>query len=223
MKQELIFELINPNIKKWQLYKNLRSQKNAICEKQGVVIVARSFDNENYRQEVTALSSDMNSLYVCTQKILVLLTENNLKEKLISAKQFFPPNQTSVRMFMRLKKSHRTLSNFKKWEMLGKLIDQECRERNIYVNRISNSSEFSMTLEVSFLNEFDWAYIGFFAGHLLGKHGLDIDIFEPIIEPTSEDILDRITNLSGEHRQLSFDNILYMEKNGKRTKKSKAV
>lgn len=223
MEQKLIFKLDNPNFEKWELYKGLSASINKIDDEYGLITVNRTFCDSNYTCQVETKCSDQQTIFQCTHKVALLLAKHEISVTCLSAKQFSPPEFINISMVITLQEKFQTIRNFKKWEKLAIIIDNECTRRNIFTKRIKNPEKYQMTLFASFQDHFDWSYIGFFSGQIIGQAGLEMQLEKPILQVNQEDILDRITNLSGEHRQLSFDNILYMEKNGKRTKKSKAV
>ena len=51
---------------------------------------------------------------------------------------------------------------------------------------------------------YDWSYISYFAGNACGKAGIELLHYESIPDPKTEDILDQISEVTRNHRQLSF-------------------
>ena len=226
MEQQLIFRLDNATPKKWQKYKSLIGEIDNIDIKEGIITLQRSYNDKNYTLQVRTKSGDRTSFFTCSNKISNLLARHGLSVSCIFAKEYEAPDQINIKMYLQLKKQFHTHYYFKMWEKIARVIDLESRVRNIVVKRIKHPAHFSMTIHVSIINYFDWSYIGFFAGHICGKAGLEFEVSEPILDLRTEDILDEMINISNETRQLSFDDFLVNqigEKRNERFKKSKII
>ena len=204
MDQKLTFKLDNPNIEKWELYKGLTASIDKIDLEHGLITVKRTFCESDYTCFVESKAPDHETIFKCTLKVTNLLSKHGITVTCLSAKQYSPPEQVNIIMKITLKDPFKSIRYFKRWDKLSKIIDQESRSRNIYIKRVKNPEKFSMTLYVGFIDHFEWAYIGFFAGHLFGKAGIDVDIEHPTLDIQTEDILDQITHVTGRHKQLSF-------------------
>ncbi len=215
MDQKLIFKLDNPSYERWELYKGLAPTIEKLDSELGLVTISRSFNDLDFSCSVESKAPNHETIFKSTHRVINLLAQHGLSTTCVSAKQYSPPEQINIIMEISLKTKFKSPRYYKKWENLSEIIDQESRKRNIYVKRVKNPEKYSMTLYVSYINHFDWSYIGFFAGYCMGKAGLEFDTREPIMDIKAEDILDEIILATGRHKQMSLFN-----HNSKKNKKS---
>jgi len=204
MNYELKFKLDNPSLEKWELYKGLSASIDKIDLAEGVLITNREFNAEDYTLICSLNSTHIDSLMRGTFAATKLLYKHGITVTCVSAKQFNSPDQINIKMLIKLKNKFQNPRYWTTWDNITNIIDAECRKNNILVKRHKFPEKYEMILDVSFVNYFEWSAIGFFAGHLCGKAGIELDIQESVMDITTEDILDEITHITGRHRQLSL-------------------
>ena len=204
MRQELTFKLNDPSFEKFEIWKGLGASINKLCAEQGLIIESRTYDEKNYTQTVVSNAPDRNTIFLCTHDTIVLLVEHGISTTCTIATQNDSPEMHHLRINLKLTKRQRNNKYFNLWIKVAKTIDAECRRFNVYVERTLNAEDFSMHLSVKFMNQYDWAYLSYFAGNACGKAGIELMHYESFVDPNCEDILDQITHVTGKHKQLSF-------------------
>ena len=204
MQQKLTFKLDNPNPEKFELWMGLSKMTNNICAKYGLVNVSRYSCSKKYIAQVTWCSPDAEAIFMCHCEVHKLEMKHGVQSTCIEATQIHSPEIHNVTLNLQLQDGQRTRKHFDKWEQIAKTIDAETRRHNIYVERSTNRENYSMKVKVSFMDYYDWSYISYFAGNACGKAGIELLQYESVPDPKTEDILDQISAVTRNHRQLSF-------------------
>ena len=204
MKQTLVFQLDKPNQKNWKTWKSLTPITTKIHQKYGLINQSRQYCENLHTVTVVYNAPDNEAIFKCHYEVSKIEHLHNVTSTCLSAKQCEAPDLVNLKLNLSLAQGQRNLKTFDKWNEVARTIDAECRMLNIYIKRMPDVENFSMYLDVSFTNHFDWSYISYFAGNACGKAGLELLHYESVVDPVCEDILDRITDVTRKHVQLSF-------------------
>ena len=204
MKQTLVFQLDKPTQKKWETWQALTPITNEICNKYGLINQSRIYCKNLNTVTCVYNAPDNEAIFKCHYEVSKIEHLHSVPSTCISAKQCEAPEVVNLKLNLTLSEGQRNLKTFELWTEVARTIDAQCRMLNIYVKRTPDVENFSMYLDISFTNHFDWSYLSYFAGNACGKAGLELLHYESIVDPVCEDILDKITYVTGKHKQLSF-------------------
>jgi hypothetical protein len=207
MRHEITFQLVNPNVAKWELYTSLMPFVDKICGDHEIIIERRTIDIPNWEMTEIVVVNCQKKLFTAKHKVVELLQTNNIETNVIAMKMIHPPVIKRNNTYWRIQELHQTIPNMDRWVAVMPKIDLYAKSYGITIHRIINRKTFSCAVSYDYIEDHHVEVIAFYAGQQIG--GANVYLEHNYCPETVEDIktdnlFDELSTTTMKHRQLSL-------------------
>ena len=206
MKQTITFRLENPSLEKFKIWIDCYAEIDKIIARNGIVLENRTSNESEFEVTITIFVDSIDVLHNTSMAVTKLLAHHGIFTKIVYSSAVKAPTLHKVETAWTLSGGNRDEVTWQKWLALMPKIDSFALSNGVRQTRVNNHKNFSSKIYSESLDFNSFSINSFHVGKFITDAQILIEPLEDYIysETASDDIFDKISELSQRHKQLTL-------------------